>query len=87
MPGCDSIVSLCYKLATDKPSRAYAHFDIYSLQKISVSRTSRSAQRDLALLQMLVLLGKHLPEDDAHRDAERISRNANHVGAGIRRTP
>ena len=28
------------------------------------------------LLQTLVLLGKHLPEDDAHRDAERMRRNA-----------
>ena len=66
---------------------SYNCFDIYPLQKISVSRTSRSARRDLALLQTLVLLGKHLSEDGAHRYAERTRRNANHVGAGIGRTP
>jgi len=60
---------------------------MYSLQKISVSRTSRSARRDLALLQTLVLLGKHLSEDGAHPYAERIRRNANHAGAGIGRAP
>ena len=46
-----------------------------------------SASRGLVLLRIFVLFGEHLPEDEAHGNAEHGRRNANRVRMGVGRTP
>jgi hypothetical protein len=46
-----------------------------------------SAFRGPALLQIFVLFGEHLPEDEAHGNAEYVRRNADRVRMGVGRTP
>lgn len=55
----------------------------YFLKYISVP----SAFGRLALLKTFVLFGEHLPEDEAHDNAEDVRRNANRVRVGVGGTP